>query len=174
METKRAGFWKDYSNQIMRMTRSSMQNSMMYALWQLNKAIMNFYNVLSKPHTAKEVQHHAGYLLHAIVLVDSVGRPGSELSYLQEDILDAYDKGMLINIASQISGLAMDHENTLGRALYGSPHDGDFSCSWQTEEQLFRTLRRLLKFIMGEITLPLRDLATQHVAIYYGREPTCE
>ena len=173
METRRAGFWKDFSEKIVDMTRTSKKGRTMYAMWRLNKAIMDLYLTMSKPYSVKEFNHYAGYLLHSIVLVDSTKELCSALSYLQEDVLDSYDKGTLIRIANQISGLAMDHENVRG----GSPpghYGGDHMCSWQTEEQLIQALRRLLKFIMGETTLSLRDLATQHVAIYYGREPACE
>ena len=170
MESKNYGFWQKYSQEAAKIPKESKRNSVMYALWGLNHSVLELYNIMLKPYTNTEFNRYAGYVIRWIVQVDTLKGGCSELSYLQEEVYDPLDKGLLLRVARQISGLAMEHENVTGRENAGLQ---DFKASWKTDEDLTKTLRRLLKFIMGETTVSLRDLATQHMDIYYGRVPSC-
>ena len=99
--------------------------------------------------------------------------PEFKLSYQQEDIQDPYDKKCLIRMAKQFTGMFMDHHCVTFGGLF-LDNIPNFNCSTATDEELLRTLRRLLKYIMGISQLPLRLLATQHKKHYFGRQPASE
>jgi hypothetical protein len=167
MENKRNGFWKSYSEKIVSMTKESRQDSSHYALWGLNAAILETYEVMARPYTPKEFDRAAGYLLHAIVLVDAVLKYAIEVNYEQEDVFDSIDKSNLLKIAKQISRNCKESITQAGE--YRHHYSGTVSCHLELE----LALRRLLRIIMGSATWSLRVLATRHLDIYYGRKPTC-
>ena len=173
METKQSGFWKDYGAQILNMTRTSKRQCVINALIALNREMIELYETVKKPHTTRQFDAKAGYVLHQVVLVDVIQGPHSNLSYLQQEVLDAYSKDTLLQVMKQLNGLAMDHENVQYRQSPGHEFSR-FSASWQTSEMLTFNLRRILLFIMGRTNTSLRDIATMHVPIYYGREPHSE
>ena len=46
MATKRKGFWKNYSKQIVEMTSDKNKKDPMDAFWCLNKALLDLYKVM--------------------------------------------------------------------------------------------------------------------------------
>ena len=174
MDTKEQGYWKDFSEAILDLTRPQKKFDLLWAFQSLNRAILDLYEVVDLPYPRKKkVEFYSGYVIHYIVLIDAIKGPEFKLSYQQEDIQDPYDKSCLIRMAKQITGLFMDHQSMTygGFFLDNTPN---FYCSTDTDEELSKTMRRLLRFIMGVCQLPLRLLAAQHKNHYFGRQPASE
>jgi hypothetical protein len=172
MYTKAQGFWKDHCESILDLTRPHRKYDLQWAFLSLNRAILELYEVVDLPYPRKKrVEFYSGYVIHYITLIDAIKGPEFKLSYQQEDIQDPFDKKCLIRIAKKLTDLFMDHSSVTFGGLDNIPN---FDCSVATDEELSRTFRRLLKFIMGISQLPLRLLATQHKNFYFGRQPNSE
>jgi hypothetical protein len=174
MDTKEQGYWKDYCQSILDLTRPHRKYNLLWAFLSLNRAILDLYEVVELPYSRKKkVEFYSGYVIHYITLIDAIKGPEFKLSYKQEDIQDPYDKKCLIRMAKQFTGMFMDHHCVTFGGLF-LDNIPNFNCSTATDEELLRTLRRLLKYIMGISQLPLRLLATQHKKHYFGRQPASE
>jgi len=133
MDTKEQGYWKDFSEAILDLTRPQKKFDLLWAFQSLNRAILDLYEVVDLPYPRKKkVEFYSGYVIHYIVLIDAIKGPEFKLSYQQEDIQDPYDKSCLIRMAKQITGLFMDHQSMTygGFFLDNTPN---FYCSTDTE-----------------------------------------
>ncbi len=173
-------FWKEYCETIKDMTRTSKQGCLMDACWNLNRALLDLYQAKDKTCKQKEFNRYAGYVLHYVVLLDLIAvRNGNEvLDYYMDDstLVDPIDKIAILNIASSLSGLAREYyfEKRANTRAYQTVVEWDkfeWSASIDTTRMLVVTLTRILRYIKSNTDLSLREIATQHVDIFYGREP---
>ena len=110
MATKRKGFWKDYSKQVVEMTREKNKKDPMDAFWCLNKALLDLYKVMDNRGGPKEVNRYSGYCLHFVVLLDTIvlNYGDFDLNYAMDDpnSFDPLCKSTLLSVASSLSGIA--------------------------------------------------------------------
>jgi hypothetical protein len=181
MDTKRQGFWLNYSNKIVEMTKTSLRNDPMDAFLCLNKALLDLYKVKEDRGGQKEVNRYAGYVLHYVVLLDTIAMKGSDyhLSYAMDDpnLFDPLDKSVILNVAISLNGIARTF--WVEKTVYnrGDPNryeweSLDYAASKETCHMLELALTRVLRYIKTNTDLTLREIALQHVDIFYGREPT--
>jgi hypothetical protein len=81
MATKRQGFWKNYSKKIVEMTSSKHKNDPMDAFLCLNKALLDLYKIMDNKGGQKEVNRYSGYVLHFVVLLDTIAMKDGDFSY---------------------------------------------------------------------------------------------
>lgn len=180
MENIKQGFWEDFAKQVKEMTNSSKRKCIMTGLWSLNKALLDLYQVKNNACNQKVFNRYAGYALHSVVLLDSMtlvfGDTNIDYSMDDPDVFDPVDKSALLNIAITLSGLAKEY--SLDKRVHnrGDPdrdewEDYEWTTLWTTSQMLDVTLNRILRYIRTNTDLTLREMATQHVDIFYGREP---
>jgi hypothetical protein len=181
MDTKRQGFWKEYSKKIVEMTSDTHRRDHMDAFLCLNKALLDLYRVKDNNGGQKEVNRYAGYVLHFVVLLDTIAMKGSDynLDYSMDDpnLFDPLNKSVILSVTGSLSGIARTfwvQKNVHNR---GDPEryeweSLDYTASRETCHMLELALTRVLRYIKSNTDLTLREMATQHVDIFYGREPT--
>ncbi len=181
MATKRQGFWKNYSKKVVEMTSSKHNKDPMDAFWCLNKALLDLYRVMDNKGGQKEVNRYCGYVLRFVVLLDTIALNYGyfSLDYSMDDpnLFDPLCKSVIISVATSLSGIARTfwvEKNVHNR---GDPDRDeweslDYTSSGETCYMLELALTRVLRYLKSYTHLTLNELATQHIDIFYGREPT--
>lgn len=168
-----SGFWDSYSKEIRDMTRSRVKNCVMDALWGLNKALIDLYQAKASNNKQKSINHFCGYVLHYVVLVNAIINGGlyEPLTFNLDDtsVVDPVDKVALLNIAGHLSGLAREFSYERVPSAYLDKTEW-FGTS-DTNRMVLANLNRILRFVASNTDLTMRELATQHIDIFYGREP---
>lgn len=175
MENKRSGFWLKYSEEILGMTRESKKKCVMDAFWCLTKHLIDIYKAKKNKCRQSEFNRHAGYVLHYVVLLDSIAMTwyDLELDYSLDDpnIFDPLDKSTVLSIVGGLSGLAREYY-----VIKATNEQGIQSFEWggsaDANQMLVITLTRILRYIKSNTDMSLREIASQHIDIYYGRVPT--
>jgi hypothetical protein len=181
MATKRQGFWKNYSKKVVEMTSSKHKKDPMVAFWCLNKALLDLYKVMDNKGGQKEVNLYCGYVLRFVVLLDTIALNDGDfnLDYSMDDpnLCDPLCKSTLLSVAASLSGIARTF--WVEKRVYnrGDPdhyewESLDYTSSRETCHMLELALARVLRYLKSNTDLTLNELATQHVDIFYGREPT--
>jgi hypothetical protein len=181
MATKRKGFWKDYSKQVVEMTREKNKKDPMDAFWCLNKALLDLYKVMDNKGGPKEVNRYSGYVLHFVVLLDTIALNYGDfdLNYAMDDpnSFDPLCKSTLLSVATSLSGIARTFWVEKRIHNRGDPDRDEwesleYNSSGETCHMLKLALTRVLRYIKTNTDLSLCEMAEQHVDIFYGREPT--
>jgi hypothetical protein len=181
MATKRKGFWKNYSKQIVEMTRDKNKKDPMDAFWCLNKALLDLYKVMDNKGGPKEVNRYSGYVLHFVVLLDTIALNygDCDLNYAMDDpnSFDPLCKSTLLSVATSLSGIARTFWVEKRIHNRGDPDRDEwesleYASSRETCHMLELALTRVLRYIKTNTDLTLCEMANQHVDIFYGREPT--
>ena len=89
-------------------------------------------------------------------------------------VIDPVDKVALLNIATTLSGLATEYsyERDCSSVYAGYSNRFTWTRSAETDSMVMTTLNRILRFLASNTDQTLRDLATQHIDIFYGRDLT--
>ena len=167
MENKETVFWSEFSRTMINFTRFRAQKCVVNAMCGLNIALMDLYATMNKPHSRKEFDQGAGFVLQYVALIDWIKGNESDLSYSQETVPDPIDKEALLTRARMISHLAMQHyprEDRSDKKEWRS----EFEASREDNEMLTVNLRRILMFIMSRSWKTLRELASSHVSLLRG------
>ena len=181
MATKRKGFWKDYSKQVVEMTREKNKKDPMDAFWCLNKALLDLYKVMDNKGGQKEVNRYSGYVLHFVVLLDTIALNygDCDLNYAMDDpnSFDPLCKSTLLSVATSLSGIARTFWVEKRIHNRGDPDRDEwesleYASSRETCHMLELALTRVLRYLKTNTDLSLCEMADQHVDIFYGREPT--
>jgi hypothetical protein len=181
MATKRKGFWKNYSKQIVEMTRDKNKKDPMDAFWCLNKALLDLYKVMDNKGGQKEVNRYSGYVLHFVVLLDTIALNygDCDLNYAMDDpnSFDPLCKSTLLSVAASLSRIARTFGVEKRIHNRGDPDRDeweslDYTSSRETCHMLELALTRVLRYLKSNTDLSLCEMADQHVDIFYGREPT--
>jgi hypothetical protein len=181
MATKRQGFWKNFSKKIVEMTSSKHREDPMNAFLCFNKALLALYKVMDNKGGQKEVNRYSGYVLHFVVLLDTIAMKDGDfnLDYSMDDpnLFDPMDKSVILSVAGSLSGIARTF--WVEKRVYnrGDPvryewESLDYTSSRETCHMLELALTRVLRYLKSNTDLTLCEMATQHVEIFYGREPT--
>jgi hypothetical protein len=181
MDTKRQRYWKDYSKKIVEMTSTKHRQDPIDAFLCLNKALLDLYKVKENNGGQKEFNRYAGYCLRFVVLLDTIAMKGSDctLDYNMDDpnLFDPLDKSVILNVATSLSGIARTFWVQKTVHNRGDPdryewESLDYTASRETCHMLELALTRVLRYIKSNTNLTLREMAAQHVDIFYGRGPT--
>ena len=157
----------------------------MTALWVLNKSLLDLYQAKAAtvprdlPRDQRNViNRYCGYVLNYVVLIDSIVNNGlfEPLTFTFDDltVIDPVDKVALLNIATTLSGLATEYsyERDCSSAYASYSDRFIWTRKAETDNMVMTTLNRILRFLASNTDQTLRDLATQHIDIFYGRDLT--
>jgi hypothetical protein len=181
MENKTRGYWMSYSEKILSMTSQKHRSDPMDAFLCLNKALLDLYKVKENNGGQKEFNRYAGYVLHFVVLLDTIAMKGMDLDldYSMDDpnLFDPLEKSVILSVAGALSGVARTFWVQKTVHNRGDPNKYeweslDYTANLETCRTLNLTLTRVLRYLKSNTDLTLRELAKQHIQIYYGREPT--
>jgi hypothetical protein len=169
MDTKRQGFWKKFSK---KMTSTQHREDPMDLC--LNKALLDLYKVKDNNGGQKEVNRYAGYVLHFVVLLDTIAMKGSDynLNYSMDDpnLFDPLDKSVILSGAASLRGIAQTFRLQKNVHNRGDPdryewESLDYTASRETCHMLELALTRVLRY------LKLNTDLTQHVDIFMAENP---
>jgi hypothetical protein len=181
MERKTVGFWMKYSEKIISMTSQKHRSDSMDTFLCLNKALLDLYKVKENNGGPKEFNRYAGYVLHFVVLLDTIAMKGMDLDldYSMDDpnLFDPLEKSVILSVAGALSGVARTFWVQKTVHNRGDPdkykwESLEYTANLETCRTLNLTLTRVLRYLKSNTDLTLRELAEQHIHIYYGREPT--
>ncbi len=163
------------------MPSSKHRDDPMDAFWCLNKALLDLYKIMDNKEGQKEVNRYCGYVLHFVVLLDTIAMKEGDfnLDYSMDDpnLFDPLDKSVILSVAASLSGIALTFwvEKKVYNRGDPDPYEWeslDYTSSRETCHMLELALTRVLRYLKSNTHLTLCEMATQHVDIFYGREPT--